>query len=366
MQWSDAIRLGSKRSLAVWALLLLTLWVGHEVYRDVFLVADTPRPVTPRGSLADLERQNVEAFQRIAPSVAYIFTRPAGNSPFNQPAGGGTGSGFLWDRAGHVVTNHHVVANAAAVAVRLDDGEPVRATVIGSAPDSDLAVLRLSDLPSGLQPIPVGSSGDLQVGQSVLAIGNPFGLSRTLTTGIVSALDRRLPTPTGREIAGVIQTDAAINPGNSGGPLLDSAGRLIGVNTAIISGSGSSAGIGFAVPVDVVNRIVPQLIANGKAPRPGIGVSVASEEFTARLGIDGVVIADVIADGSAGQAGLRGLDRRSRRLGDVITHVGETPVHSLAEFATALDRVGIGNAATLTVLRGDRSMTVSVTVMDIS
>ncbi len=353
------------RILWIWALVLVTLWLGHQIVRDVLFTAEDPRAITPRGALAEFEQTNIELFERIAPSVAYIFTRTGGGF-FGGPAAGGAGSGFIWDRAGHVVTNNHVVEGAAEVAVRLESGDAIPATVVGAAPDYDLAVLRLRNPPAGLQPIPIGTSSDLRVGQAVLAIGNPFGLSRTLTTGIVSALDRRLPTETGREIAGVIQTDAAINPGNSGGPLLDSAGRLIGVNTAIISGTGASAGIGFAVPVDVVNRVVPQLIARGKAARPGIGITAAPEEVAARAGVEGVVVVDVQPGGSAARAGLRGVDRAAGTIGDVITHVDGEPVHTVAELAAALDRIGIGNTAALTVLRAGREITVTVTVADIS
>ncbi len=353
------------RIMLLWAMVIATLWLGHMIYRDVFLTADTPRAVTARGELAQFETLNIELFERIAPSVAYIFVQGARGSLFGR-ANGGAGSGFIWDGAGHVVTNHHVIEGASRVAVRLDSGEAIPATVVGVAPDYDLAVLRLREHTSGLQPIPVGTSRDLRVGQAVLAIGNPFGLSRTLTTGIISALDRRLPTDTGREVVGVIQTDAAINPGNSGGPLLDSAGRLIGVNTAIISGSGASAGIGFAVPVDVVNRVVPQLIANGKAARPGIGITAASEEVAARLGIDGIVIVEVLPGGTAAVAGLRGVDPVSQRLGDVITHIDAVPVRTIAELAAELDRIGIGNRAELTVLRDGATRRVEVTVMDIS
>jgi 2-alkenal reductase len=349
----------------IWALVLATLWIGHQIVRDAVFTAAEPRPVTPRGTLAEFEQQNIQIFERLAPSVAYIFTR-AGSRLFGSPASGGAGSGFIWDRAGHVVTNNHVVEGASEVAVRLESGDAIAASIVGTAPDYDLAVLRLKNPPGSLQPIPIGTSADLQVGQAVLAIGNPFGLSRTLTTGIVSALDRRLPTETGREIAGVIQTDAAINPGNSGGPLLDSAGRLVGVNTAIISGSGSSAGIGFAVPVDVVNRIVPQIIVKGKAARPGIGVTTAPEELAARVGVDGIVIVDVLPNGSAAKAGLRGIDRTSRTIGDVITHVGEKPVRTVAELAAELERIGIGNPAELTILRQGSLMTVVVNVADIS
>jgi len=358
----------TKKILILWALIVGTIWVGQMVYRDVFLTADAPRAITARGTLADFERHNVDLFERISPSVAYIFTEAQRRTMFGFPGktDHGAGSGFIWDGAGHVVTNFHVIDGASDVSVKLDNGEAIPATVVGVAPDYDLAVLRLKSHKSGLQPIPVGTSTDLKVGQAVWAIGNPFGLSRTLTTGIISALDRRLPTETGREIVGVIQTDAAINPGNSGGPLLDSAGRLIGVNTAIISGSGSSAGIGFAVPVDVVNRIVPQIVANGKAARPGIGISAVPEEQAARAGFDGIIIVEAQPGGTAAAAGLRGIDRRSGTVGDVITHVDGHPVKTIAQLANELDRIGIGNIAKLTVVREGREVTVPVEVMDIS
>jgi 2-alkenal reductase len=353
--------------LIVWALLVASAWVATPLVRDTLLTADEPRLVTPRGELAAFERVSTEIFEAAAPAVAYIFTEADARNPFAPGAPrGGAGSGLVWDAAGHVVTNFHVVQGADRIAVRLDSGEAISARLVGAAPDYDLAVLKLSTVPSGLQPVPVGSSADLRVGQAVFAIGNPFGLSRSLSTGIVSALNRHLPTASGREIRGVIQTDAAINPGNSGGPLLDSAGRLVGVNTAIVSGSGSSAGVGFAVPVDVVNRVVPRLIADGKFPRPGIGIAIVDEETTARLGLRGIVIAEVQPGSSAERAGLRGLDRRSGQLGDIITEVNGQPVESLAEFATALEAAGIGNDVALTVVRENRTRQVDLRVMDIS
>jgi 2-alkenal reductase len=263
-------------------------------------VVSKPREIAPRGDLAEFEKSTISIFNSAAPSVVYIFTENAQSGFFGQRGTQqGAGSGFLWDRHGHVVTNFHVIQGAQSIQVRLDSGQAIRATYVGGSPDHDLAVIRLRSMPQSIRPIPVGTSGDLAVGQAVFAIGNPFGLARTLTTGVISALDRRLPTAGGREVMGVIQTDAAINPGNSGGPLIDSAGRLIGVNTAIISGSGSSAGIGFAVPVSVVNRIVPQLITNGKVPRPGIGIIVLDEETAAGLGIMGYItpwIAKILTD----------------------------------------------------------------------
>ena len=343
----------------------LTLWQQYSLRSRM---ADSrPRIVEPRGELADFEKATIEIFNRTSPSVVYIFTENAvrgffGTNEIRQ----GAGSGFLWDRQGHIVTNFHVVQGAERIQVRLDTGEALEATYVGGSQDHDLAVVRLRSRPTHIQPIPVGTSDDLQVGQAVFAIGNPFGLSRTLTTGVISALDRRLPTNAGREIMGVIQTDAAINPGNSGGPLIDSAGRLIGVNTAIISGSGNSAGIGFAVPADVVNQIVPQLIAHGKVPRPGIGIVVLNEETAASLGVVGVVIDRVIPGSSADRAGLKGVDYRNRLLGDVILAVDDQQVSNLAEFVRAILSYDIGRSIRLSVQRGDRVREVVVKIMDIS
>ena len=357
---SLAMRNRFARYVTIWLLVLASIYLGDRIIRDVFLTADAPRAVTARGALSETEKSTITLFKETAPSVVYIFTQT------EYAGGGGAGSGFIWDRAGHVVTNNHVVEGARRISVRLESGEPVAAKVIGTAPDYDLAVVRLADTRTLLRPIPIGKSADLKIGQSVFAIGNPFGLSRTLTTGIISALDRRLPTARNREVAGVIQTDAAINPGNSGGPLLDSAGRLIGVNTAILSETGASAGIGFAVPVDIVNRIVPKLIRDGRVPRPGIGIAALDEAIAAQLGVTGLAIAEVLPRSAASRAGLVGLDPRSRRLGDVITQVNGRPVRTIAEFASALDKVGVGNTAELTLLRDGHSRRVQVSVMDIS
>jgi 2-alkenal reductase len=325
------------------------------------------REITPRGNLADFEQTTISIFNAAAPSVVYIFTENAVSGVFGErELRQGAGSGFLWDREGHIVTNFHVIEGARRIQVRLDSGDAAEATYVGGTPDYDLAVIRLRQNISGIQPIPVGKSEDLQVGQTVLAIGNPFGLSRTLTTGVISALDRRLPTATGREVVGVIQTDAAINPGNSGGPLIDSSGRLIGVNTAIISGSGSSAGIGFAVPVDVVNQVVPQLIAKGKFPRPGIGIVVLDEEIAARLGVVGVVIDQVVPGSAAESAGLKGIDYRKRLLGDVIVAADGNPIAKMDDFIESLRNKQIGDAIKLKVRRGEELYDMVVTVMDIS
>jgi 2-alkenal reductase len=356
-----------KRLIWIVALVAVAAWLGEKLYTRFVLTATEPRVVTARGSLADQEKSVIELFQVSAPSVAYIFTETRQRSGmFGTDVAQGAGSGFVWDQAGHVVTNFHVVANADRINVQLDAGKPIRATLVGAAPEYDLAVVRLSEAPSDLRPIPIGTSQDLRIGQSVYAIGNPFGLSRTLTSGIVSALDRTLPTSQVREISGVIQSDAAINPGNSGGPLLDSAGRLIGVNTAILSGSGSSAGVGFSIPVDLVNRIVPVLIKNGKAPRPGIGIVVADQQLVARAGLTGLVIMGVVEDSPAAKAGLVPFDPRTGAVGDIIVAVEGKPVNGISAFVTVLDGIGIGKEAELTLRRGDVERRVKVKIVDVS
>jgi 2-alkenal reductase len=357
-----------------------------EPYVSRYLYAQTePRVVAARGDLEESERSTIDLFQRISPSVVHVFAEPdprrlaQQDDPLGGPGGpggrgrpegpdggGGTqsGTGFLWDAAGHVVTNNHVVEGSRGIRIRLNSGEIVPAEIVGTAPNYDLAVLRLGRTRQPPPAIPVGTSADLKVGQATFAIGNPFGLDQTLTTGVISALKRRLPTSEGREIADMIQTDAAINPGNSGGPLLDSAGRLIGVNTAIFSPSGAFAGIGFAIPVDVVNRVVPQLIRNGRVPMAGIGIIVGQEAAAAQLGIEGVVIVRTMPGSPAQRAGLRGVNMQSGEIGDVIVGANGRPVRRLADLTTILEEVGVGNAIELTLDRGGRQTTVRVDVAD--
>jgi 2-alkenal reductase len=327
-----------------------------------------PRAVAPRGPLLESEKSMVSLFEQAAPSVAYITTeRVERTGFFTAGVAQGAGSAFVWDSAGHVVTNFHVIENSRKIVVQLDAGkDAIAADYVGGAPEYDLAVVKLKHVPPGLKPIPVGTSRDLKVGQSVIAIGNPFGFSRTLTTGVISALDRYLPTHDYAEIAGAIQTDAAINPGNSGGPLLDSAGRLIGVNTAIRSSSGSSAGVGFSIPVDLVNRIVPQLIARGRAASPGIGIIPFDPFVVARNGIKGVVVDRIRDDAPAAQAGLKPLSRRTGELGDVIIGVNGRPVETLSTFVAELDRAGIGNVAEFAIVRDGKERRVKIRVIDAS
>ena len=303
----------SVRYLLFAVLLVLGVMIAQPYLQQHLFSATTPRAVEPRGALADWEQTTIDIFNRASPSVVHVAGRAIGNgfssSIDDQGGSAQAGTGFVWDAAGHVVTNAHVVQGTNEVRVRLANGEVARAGLVGVAPNYDLAVLQMNGLRSWPPPIPVGSSADLKVGQSVYAIGNPFGLDQTLTTGVISALKRRLPTAGGRELSDVIQTDAAINPGNSGGPLLDSAGRLIGVNTAIFSPSGSNAGIGFAIPIDTVNRVVPELIRRGRVPTPGLGIVSASEQAASRLGVEGVVIVRTVPGSPADRAGLRGVDR---------------------------------------------------------
>jgi 2-alkenal reductase len=324
-----------------------------------------PRAVTARGPLLEHERNMVSLFDNAAPSVAYITTERLEQGFFFAEVAQGAGSGFVWDNQGHVVTNFHVIQNARKVLVQLETGkDPVSAEFVGGAPEYDLAVVKLKTTPPGIKPIPLGTSRDLKIGQSVIAIGNPFGLQRTLTTGIISALDRYLPTQNYAEIAGVIQTDAAINPGNSGGPLLDSAGRLIGVNSAIRSASGSSAGVGFAIPVDIVNRIVPQLIARGEASSPGIGIGAVDPALVARNGIKGVVVREVRRGSPAAQAGLIPLSARTGKIGDIITAVNGRNVDTLSTFIAEIDRAGIGNTAEFTVVREGKERKERMKIID--
>lgn len=327
-----------------------------------------PRALSAPPTLGSDELATIGVFEQASPSVAFIVNRAIRRdffslNPVEVPQG--SGSGVVWDEAGHVITNFHVVHRADAIMVVLGENQEYDARVVGVDPDHDLAVLRIRAPKDQLVPLPIGSAHDLLVGQKVLAIGNPFGLDHTLTTGIVSAIGRTIKSMTGRTIEGVIQTDAAINPGNSGGPLLDSAGRLIGINTQIVSASGAFAGIGFAVPVDMVNRIVPQLITHGKVIRAGIGVSVVSDTITARWGVQGVVIRDVTSGGPADRAGLEGLRSLSGRqisLGDVVTAIDGEAVRTVDDLLTILDRHKVGDRVKVEVERDGASRAVTLTL----
>jgi S1-C subfamily serine protease len=352
---------------AVIVVLLLLAAVVAEPYATRLMLSDTtPRVVTARGDLSEAEQTIVAIFQKVSPSVVQVVGRQAGGDPLSEDSEGvQSGTGFVWDGAGNIVTNNHVVSGTSDTVVRLASGEVMAAEVVGTAPNYDLAVIRLRNPQNVPSPVAIGSSADLKVGQFAFAIGNPFGLDQTLTFGVISALRRRLPTSSGHQISNVIQTDAAVNPGNSGGPLLDSSGRVVGVTTAIISPSGSNAGIGFAIPVDIINKVVPQLIRDGRVATPGIGIVAASEAAATRLGVEGIPILRTLPNSSAARAGLRGVNASTGTLGDVIVSVNGKPVRRLSDLTDQLEEIGVGHTAKIGVLRGNSTDTVDVPVADI-
>lgn len=325
-------------------------------------VADVnAKRITSRNDLTKEEQRSIEIFQRNSLSVVFITNLQNQQDFFSmnvyqRPRG--TGTGFVWDQAGHIVTNFHVIRGANAIRVRLYDHSTWPATVVGAEQSKDLAVLRIRAPRSKLRPIRLGRSANLQVGQQVYAIGNPFGLDRTLTTGVVSALNREIRSLIGTPIQGVIQTDAAINPGNSGGPLLDSSGRLIGVNTAIYSPSRANAGIGFAVPVDTISQVIPSLIKHGRLLRPRLGISVIqNSNIVAQLGKSGVMIARVTPQGPAARAGLRGVSETQDGeliLGDIIVAIDGVRIKDFNELLVYLEKKRVGNVVSLLIERYGR------------
>ncbi len=342
--------------LAVLAFAFGSRWQGNVLQADS---RGEPRQVAPAGNLLPEERTTVNLFRQASPSVVNITTVTNRRNVFARRIDRvpeGTGTGFIWDERGHIVTNYHVLLRAHEAVVTLDDQSTWPAELVGGDRHVDLAVLKIDAPPDKLRPLAVGSSSNLQVGQSVLAIGNPFGLDHTLTTGVISALDREVPSLIQqRLIRGVIQTDAAINPGNSGGPLLDSSGRLIGVNTQIVpSAAGAWAGIGFAIPVDTVNWVVPELIAHGEVARPLIGVELDDSLLRAR-GVKGALVTNVVPGSGADKAGMRA-SRRTRRgivLGDLITAIEGREVASVNDVHTILENFRVGDVVTVTVVRRD-------------
>jgi len=331
------------------------------------------RPVTqPLGELGADERASIEVFKRISPSVTYITNKRFQRDYFSfnvMEIPQGTGSGFLWDNKGHIVTNFHVVYEADEIEVRMRDGKSYDADVVGADPDHDLVVLQINATNLNISPVMIGNSNDLQVGQKVLAIGNPFGLDSTLTTGVISALGRTIQSMTKRYIHDVIQTDAAINPGNSGGPLLDSFGRLIGVNTAIISPSGTYSGVGFAVPVDTVNRIVTKLINHGKVGRPGFGISLIPEHIMSRIGTEGVGILEVFKGSSAEEAGLREVKRLSNgrvQMGDIIIEVAGSKIRGSSDLVRILDKYEVGDEVDIIIIRENVKKSIQIVIQSVN
>ena len=314
------------------------------------------------------EQAIVDLFENTSPSVVYISTIAMRADAFGRVMSGpgASGTGFVWDDEGHIITNAHVIDAARQILAVMHDQTRYIAELVGESPRHDLAVLRIDAPRETLQRIQPGDSDRLRVGQHVYAIGNPFGLSATLTTGIISALNREIEGLTGDIIEDVIQTDAAINQGNSGGPLLDSGGRVIGVNSQILSPSGTSAGLGFAVPINTVQRVAPQLIANGEYTPALLGISRVdtrlSQQVSRRLGVSGVLIIQVTPGSGAHSAGLRGTDLRAGQLGDIITAIDDEPVRTLQEVRLVLDRHQPGDKVEIQVFRDGETRTVTVTL----
>jgi S1-C subfamily serine protease len=372
MQHANPRPRGRANLILTATLLVCAVWFFMpQIAERITRVEAAPRAVVARGELTAEEQTNIEIFETSKSSVVYIstlervvdfWTRNVTTVPR------GTGSGFIWDEQGHVITNRHVIAGAAEANVRLADGRDYTATLVGVSATHDIAVLRIRIPTNRPAALPIGTSQDLRVGQKVFAIGNPFGLDWTLTTGIVSALDRSLNGEDGGVIQHLIQTDAAINPGNSGGPLLDSAGRLIGINTAIYSPSGASAGVGFAVPVDTVNRVVPELIAKGHYAPPSLGIEtddVLSAAIARQLGVSGAAVLRVPAGSAAARSGLRGIrigPRDSIIPGDVIVAVDGKEVGNTSQLVARLDDYKPGDVVKLTVWREGNRIEIATTV----
>jgi S1-C subfamily serine protease len=361
-----ALLLGAVTGLALGAAVLGASRIGTNTGAQT-LAAERPLPP----DLLEDERNTIEVFRRTSRSVVFVTNTALARDRFTLNVveiPQGSGSGFVWDSKGHVVTNFHVVRGGQAFTVTLADGKKYPATLVGVEPFKDLSVLRIDAPASSIVPLALGDSDHLVVGQKVLAIGNPFGFDQTLTTGIISALGREIKSIADVTIQDVIQTDASINPGNSGGPLLDSAGRVIGLNTAIYSPTGASAGIGFAVPVSAIQRVVPQLIEHGKVTRAGLGVSLVPESITQRWGIRGLVIRSVQAGSAAERAGLKGL-RQDRwgdiDLGDVIVAVAGNEVSSYDDLYQVLDPLEPGDRVKVRVRYGDRERDVEVTLQEV-
>lgn len=340
----------AKVRLQLFGLLLLTLFSAQALQAKDYLSFQTQD-----------ETNNIEIFKAASSSVVYVTNTGLRRNRFSfnvQEIPQGAGTGFIWDKSGLVVTNFHVIQGADRVTITLSDHSDWEAQLVGVAPEKDLAVLRIDAPKEKLQPLPIGDSSLLEVGRKVLAIGNPFGLDTTLTVGVVSALGREIDSVSGRKIKDVVQTDAAINPGNSGGPLLNSLGQLIGVNTAIYSPSGASVGIGFAIPVNTVKKIVPQLIKYGKLYRPLIGIEPAPDYWAKRIGVEGVPIIRVTRGFPAEKAGLTGMaeDRRGNLiLGDVIVEIAGKTVRNNDDLLTVLEEYKPGDKVTvITNRQGER------------
>lgn len=326
------------------------------------------RTIAPETTTTSQEQATISLFESTSPSVVYITTSNNSRNYWSKNVNEipqGSGSGFIWDDKGHIVTNFHVIEGAQNFTVTLSDQSSYKATFVGAEPNKDLAVLKIEAPKESLPPILVGSYGDLKVGQSVYAIGNPFGLDYSLTTGVISALGREIEAQNGTTIKDVIQTDAAINPGNSGGPLLDSSRRLIGVNTMIYSPSGASAGIGFAIPVDVVNWVVPDIITYGRVNKPVLGIELVPAQSLARYDIEGVMIMDVYEGSGAADAGLRPVQQTrsgSIQFGDIIVGINNDKIRNYNDLVQALEKYAPKDVIKVIYIRDSQQDEVDLTL----
>lgn len=359
-----------------WLIVILLGLTGVMIYRQTFWYSSLfnpnakPRTVTPRGDLAADENATIELFSELSPSVVHITSVAQLQHRFTldvETLKAGSGSGIIWDTRGHIVTNLHVIENAQDAMVTLYDNTNHAARLVGFDAAHDLAVLKIRAPAGKLAPIAVGESANLQVGQKVFAIGSPYEFDLTLTTGVISGLNRSVPTTSNRRIYGAIQTDAAINPGNSGGPLLDSAGRLIGVNTAIYSESGGSHGIGFAIPVDVVNVIVPDLIQDGQISRPWMGVIVRESVIIGGRRLPGVLVQQVYPGGPADVAGILPIRRGDQfgvLLGDQIIAINKDEVDSVRDLLALVSKYRAGDTIDVTIIRNGRTLKITAKLQD--
>jgi S1-C subfamily serine protease len=374
---------GERTGVSGWIVVALLIVIAALLYKYAAPIRSglhdpdaAPRSITARGDLSAIETSQIEIFGQAAPSVVHITAATLGMLPNADVTEipRGTGTGFIWSADGYIVTNHHVVQNFNRLYITLADNTTHLAERVGDDPNYDLAVLKIDNGAGALPVLPVGTSGDLQVGQNVYAIGSPFGLDQTLTTGVISGLDREIRSESGR-LFDVIQTDAAINPGNSGGPLLDSAGRLIGVNTAIYSASGTNAGVGFAIPVDTVNRVVPDLIRLGYVNRPTLGVHIYPDTAPRILqsqgalprSVSGVLVRSVLPGTAAEAAGLRGTHEvrpGEYQLGDLILAIDDRRTADRSALFAALDRHQVGDSVSLQIYRDGETMEVDLMLQE--
>ena len=342
-------------------------WQARET-ANVAMAEEAPRGISEPSSVSD-EQNSIEVYKTLSPGVAFI-TSTSYQEDFwgGVQEGKGSGSGSVIDNQGHILTNYHVIEDSQKLTVSLGGDKVYPAKIIGGDPDTDLAVIKIEPPASGLTVVPLGDSDKLSVGQKVLAIGNPFGLDRTLTTGVISGLQRPIRARNNRPIEGAIQTDASINPGNSGGPLLDKFGRMIGINSQILSPAGGSVGVGFAIPVNIAKRVVPQLVQYGEVRRPKLGANLYSVEQLSnqglRLPVDkGLLVRSSLPGGPADRAGIRGISQTSNGemvLGDIITSIDGEKLSDLDDLYRFLDKKQIGDTVQVEVYRNNRALTIPV------